>query len=264
MRDIKEKYMDNTEKSRYHNIIAFINDRNSSLTKKYSLDYLNIIENEFSSKNEDYVSHIQKLFIEQYSDLLNNALGGMKMGVANEVLGKLLVNLLSNRENIEQVKQITEIWNRKEEIIAHIFWEKLLNAGFVTSPDNSCMLKKINTSEVKDFQIVFYPHRHGRKYKLFFGFFNKDGFKKADEKMDLISMLDLSFSDDTFSKEPENMGEKWLIKRFLVGNCKKNISEVINEVIDHILTMEMLLRLEDRFGEVKNVNEPFKSSGENS
>ena len=36
--------MNNAEKSKFQNIIGFLNDKNYSLAKKYSLDYLNIME----------------------------------------------------------------------------------------------------------------------------------------------------------------------------------------------------------------------------
>ena len=44
-----------------------------------------------------------------------------------------------------------------------------------------------------------------------------------------------------FYKEPDDLGEKWLVKRFLIDNCKKNISKVINEAIEKLLSIEMLL-----------------------
>jgi hypothetical protein len=131
------------------------------------------------------------------------------------------------------VEQIAEIWNRNGEIISNLIWDKLVEIDFKVSEDGNYLCKCAN-----DIQIAFYPNWSRNVCTIFCGFFNENEFKSSAGKLktELPNLLNRKLSEKYFSRE-EDWGKQWLIKKFLIGECDKNIVEIINEVVEALDSM---------------------------
>lgn len=179
-----------------------------------------------ASKNDN---DVQSFVIGQYSNLLENILGGTSMSIEMEVLREALINLFSTKENIDQIKSIAEIWNRRQEILSKLIWDQLEEIGYEISDDESY----VRIKSVKNLEVAFHSnYSRNAWYNPVFGFYSADKFKdfSEPEKKILAALLDETFSEKYYSRNLIDWGKEWIIKEIQMDNCT-NIGELNSKTV---------------------------------
>ena len=214
----------------YVNYIPIIKEKLEILPVKVLLNSF-INECEKISKNS-----VQTFIVGQYANLLENILGGTIMSIEKTVLREVLINFMSSKERIEQIKNIADVWNRRQEIVTEYICEKLQDNGYEMSEDG----KYWRFKSIKNMEIVFYrSYSHGTYYPPFVGFFNNDKFKKIteSEKNNLIALLNETFSQNYFSKEMQYWDKDWIVKELQMDNCTI-IEDLMNETVKNLIDLK--------------------------
>jgi hypothetical protein len=189
-------------------------------------DLLDIfLKNCLNKSNND----AQSLIIGQYSNLLDNILGGKNMDIEKGILRELLVNLFSKKENIDQVRTIAELWNRRQEILSEQIWELLSELDYEPSDDGSYLRFKCS----KNVEIAFHMnYSRATYYNPLCGFYSADKFKELSEaqRKCLNDLINETFSERYYSRELVDWGKEWIAKEIQMDNCN-NIEELRNETI---------------------------------
>jgi hypothetical protein len=196
-------------------------------------DILNIfLKTCFKKSNND----AQSFIISHYSNLLENILGGKIMNIEKGVLGELLVNLFSKKGNIDQVRTIAEIWNRRQEILSDLIWEQLLELGYKLSGDGNYLCFKCS----KNVEIAFHMnYSRATWYNPACGLYSSDKFKELSEAQmkGLNDLINETFSEKYYSRELIDWGKEWIVKEIQMDNSN-NIEELKNETIKKFVELK--------------------------
>lgn len=161
---------------------------------------------------------LRRVYLEQYSQLIKH-IGGR--AVAEQTNKKILKNILSSDDSIQTMKDLSEIWETRADLIPKIVFDELSKRpDFERHPDDSnAVYRKID----EQVGVAF-----SSEYSLGYVYSVSNRTLSDDVKTKLRGFLDTVNFGCGFTQRTEN--EYW-VYRDLDGN---SIDDPINVVIDRI------------------------------
>jgi hypothetical protein len=181
----------------------------------------------------------QKYMLSQYTKLLVSIKGVKEM--TKDVDMALLAECYKDKKSISVLENLAEIWNNRNSLLCGILRdtvrERLVNElGFTVDIEDEYGLYKNINSKVA---LCFYNDDENEKYM--FGFWGEDtltsGLRTA-----LKSVLDAATPEYFGETDVWGNPKRWLIKPFIIGECKKPLSDITEHLIGRYRFLEETAR----------------------
>jgi hypothetical protein len=181
----------------------------------------------------------QKYMLSQYAKLLISIKGAKDM--TKDIDMTLLAECYKDKNSITVLENLADIWNNRNSLLCGILRdavrERLVNElGFTVDVEDEYGLYKNINGKV---WLCFYNDDKNERYM--FGFWGEDtltaGFRTA-----LQSVLDAATPEYFGETDVWGNPKRWLLRPFLIGECKKPLSDIAEHLIGRYRFLEETAR----------------------